>query len=139
MSITLFCLSFLFVCDNLLLQKRAQSLCEMTVFLCVNLIDPNNNNNTNHQHGNHSFDNLSEIGYSQYAKKMDKSQQRQQLEASRHRVPSFVASPLPPQPIASLYSNQTRLSRNQQPLNSVHSTYGPQLAPRSSSSTNDQR
>ena len=36
-------LSFLsFLCDNLLLQKCSQSLCEMTVFLCVNLIDPSN-------------------------------------------------------------------------------------------------
>jgi len=31
---------FSFLCDNLLLQKCVQSLCEMTVFLCVNLIDP---------------------------------------------------------------------------------------------------
>jgi len=29
--------------DNLLLQKNAQSLCEKTVFLCVNLIDPKAN------------------------------------------------------------------------------------------------
>ena len=35
------CFVFLsFLCDNLLLQKCVQSLCEMTVFLCVNLIDP---------------------------------------------------------------------------------------------------
>ncbi len=31
---------FYFLCDNLLLQKCVQSLCEITVFLCVNLIDP---------------------------------------------------------------------------------------------------
>ena len=29
-----------YLCDNLLLQKNIQSLCENTVFLCVNLIDP---------------------------------------------------------------------------------------------------
>jgi len=35
------CFVFLsFLCDNLLLQKCVQSLCEITVFLCVNLIDP---------------------------------------------------------------------------------------------------
>ena len=31
---------FSFLCDNLLLQKRVQSLCSNTVILCVNLIDP---------------------------------------------------------------------------------------------------
>ena len=31
------------MCDNLLLQKNIQSLCENTVFLCVNLIDPSHN------------------------------------------------------------------------------------------------
>jgi len=31
---------FSFLCDNLLLQKCVKSLCEITVFLCVNLIDP---------------------------------------------------------------------------------------------------
>jgi len=31
---------FSFLCDNLLLQKCVQSLSEITVFLCVNLIDP---------------------------------------------------------------------------------------------------
>jgi len=31
---------FSFLCDNLLLQTCAQSLCEITVFLCLNLIDP---------------------------------------------------------------------------------------------------
>ncbi len=31
---------FSFLCDNLLLKKCVQSLCEITVFLCVNLIDP---------------------------------------------------------------------------------------------------
>ena len=31
---------FSFLCDNLLLQKCVQNLCEITVFLCVNLIDP---------------------------------------------------------------------------------------------------
>jgi len=30
------------LCDNLLLQKNVQSLCENTVFLCVNPIDPFN-------------------------------------------------------------------------------------------------
>ena len=35
------CLVFLvFLCDNLLLQKNVPSLCENTVFLCVNLIEP---------------------------------------------------------------------------------------------------
>ena len=34
---------FYFLCDILLLQKCVQSLCEITVFLCVNLIDPNEN------------------------------------------------------------------------------------------------
>ena len=29
------------MCENLLLQKCVQSLCEITVFLCANLIDPN--------------------------------------------------------------------------------------------------
>ena len=38
---------FSFLCDNLLLQKCVQSLCEITVFLCVNLIDPASNNNNN--------------------------------------------------------------------------------------------
>jgi hypothetical protein len=38
---TLFSLFSFFLCDNLLLQKNVQSLCENTVFLCVNLIDPN--------------------------------------------------------------------------------------------------
>ena len=28
------------MCDNLLLQKNVPSLCENTVFLCVNLIEP---------------------------------------------------------------------------------------------------
>ncbi len=31
---------FSFLCDNLLLQKRVQSLCSNNVILCVNLIDP---------------------------------------------------------------------------------------------------
>ena len=31
---------FSFLCENLLLEKCAQSLCEMTAFLCANLIDP---------------------------------------------------------------------------------------------------
>ncbi len=29
-----------FFCDNLLLQKFVQSLCENTFILCVNIIDP---------------------------------------------------------------------------------------------------
>jgi len=37
---TLLSLFSFFLCDNLLLQKNLQSLCENTVFLCVNLIDP---------------------------------------------------------------------------------------------------
>ena len=40
MKSTLFSLFSFFLCDNLLLQKNVQSLCENTVFLCVNLIDP---------------------------------------------------------------------------------------------------
>ena len=47
MKSTLFSLFRFFLCDNLLLQKNTQSLCENTVFLCVNLIDPSLNNTTN--------------------------------------------------------------------------------------------
>ena len=32
--------SFFFLCDNLLLQRCVQSLCENTIILCVYLIDP---------------------------------------------------------------------------------------------------
>ena len=41
---------FSFLCENLLLQKRVQSLCEITVFLCANLIDPSATNPTLPQH-----------------------------------------------------------------------------------------
>jgi len=39
------------LCDNLLLQKNEQSLCENTVFLCVNLIDPDGSEDEEEEEG----------------------------------------------------------------------------------------
>jgi hypothetical protein len=54
------CFVFLFMCDNLLLQKCAQSLCENTVILCVNLIDPINSHKI---HWLHKIETIEEWKY----------------------------------------------------------------------------
>lgn len=105
---------------------------------------------------NNSFDNISEIGYTQYAKKIDKNQQRNLLEASQQKTPSFFSAtnlnvnqqqqPMTvphharfPSANSNSSASLTRISRNQRPLNSVHNTFTGQMAPRSSSSNNNDR